>query len=123
MGAILSAGIHISRNGFTKMASASGLVLSGPSTGAGTGTPPVHILSLAATPTVHRPPSTVHRGPEQVFKYTQKLRSCATPQAKCACNPKKLEEMKEEKKKRVEVVNIMSTVAMNEVRMVRMRAK
>jgi hypothetical protein len=31
--------------------------------------------------------------------------------------------MKEEKKKRVEVVNIMSTVAMNEVRMVRMRAK
>jgi len=54
--------------------------------------PPVHTLSLAATPTVRR-------GPEQGIKYTKKLRSCATPQAKCACNPKKLEEMKEEKKK------------------------
>lgn len=72
----------------------------------------MHILSLTATPTVHR-------GPEQGFKYTQKLRSCATPKAKCVCNPKKLEEMKEEKKKKqVEVIN-MSAAAINEVRMVR----
>lgn len=123
MGAIMSTGLIdvggrncalslSSRNGFTKMTSAAGLVLW---LQHWHWYPLMHMLSLAVTPTV-----TV--GLNQDFKYPKKFEIICNSKPSAYAYPKKLEEKKEEKKKRVETV-ALSTTAKNMARMARKRAK
>jgi 26S proteasome regulatory subunit N2 len=123
MGAILSTGLIdvggrncalslSSRNGFTKMTSAAGLVLW---LQHWHWYPLMHMLSLAVTPTV-----TV--GLNKDFKYPKKFEIVCNSKQSAFAYPKKLEEKKEEKKKRVETVTL-STTAKNNARMARKRAK
>lgn len=123
MGAILSTGlIDIggrncalslgSRNGFTKMTSAAGLVLW---LQHWHWYPLMHMLSLAVTPTV-----TI--GLNKNFKYPKKFEIVCHGKPSAFAHPKKLEEKKEEKKKLVETV-ALSTTAKNMARMARKRAK
>lgn len=123
MGAILSTGLLdvggrncalslSSRNGFTKMTSAAGLVLW---LQHWHWYPLMHMLSLAVTPTV-----TV--GLNKDFKYPKKFEIVCNSKPSAFAYPKKLEEKKEEKKKRVETV-ALSTTAKNNARIARKRAK
>ena len=123
MGAILSTGLLdvggrncalslSSRNGFTKMTSAAGLVLW---LQHWHWYPLMHMLSLAITPTV-----TV--GLNKDFKYPKKFELVCNSKPSAFSYPKKLEEKKEETKKRVETV-ALSTTAKNKARMARKRAK
>ena len=126
MGAILSTGIIDaggrnctislnSRNGFTKMSSAVGLVMW---LQHWHWYPMMHMLSLALTPTL-----TI--GLNKDLKYPK-----ANAGFEIICNakpslfayPKKLEEKKEEKKKRVETVTL-STTSKEKARLARKRAK
>jgi len=126
MGAILSTGIIDaggrnctiglnSRNGFTKMSSAVGLAMW---LQHWHWYPMMHMLSLALTPTL-----TI--GLNKDLKYPK-----ASSGFEIVCNskpstfayPKKLEEKKEEKKKRVETVTL-STTAKEKARLARKRAK
>ena len=123
MGAILSTGLIDaggrncalslgSRNGFTKMTSASGLVLW---LQHWHWYPLMHMLSLAMTPTF-----TI--GLNKDFKYPKKFEILCNAKPSMFAYPKKLEEKKEEKKKRVETVTL-STTAKNKARLARKRAK
>ncbi|KAL7546303.1 hypothetical protein ACHAWF_009632, partial [Thalassiosira exigua] len=123
MGAILSTGLLDvggrncalslgSRNGFTKMTSAAGLVLW---LQHWHWYPLMHMLSLAITPTV-----TI--GLNGDFKYPKKFEIVCNSKPSAYAYPKKLEEKKEEKKKRVETV-ALSTTAKNKARLARKRAK
>ena len=123
MGAILSTGLLDvggrncalslgSRNGFTKMTSAAGLVLW---LQHWHWYPLMHMLSLAVTPTV-----TI--GLNKNFKYPKKFEIVCHGKPSAFAHPKKLEEKKEEKKKRVETV-ALSTTAKNMARIARKRAK
>lgn len=123
MGAILSTGLLDfggrncalslgSRNGFTKMTSAAGLVLW---LQHWHWYPLMHMLSLAVTPTV-----TI--GLNKDFKYPKKFEIVCNSKPSVYAYPKKLEEKKEEKKKRVETV-ALSTTAKNKARLARKRAK
>jgi len=123
MGAILSAGIIDcggrncslglgSRNGFTKMNSAVGLVLW---LQHWHWYPMMHMFSLALTPTY-----TI--GLNKDFKYPKKFEIVCNSKPSVFAYPKKLEEKKEEKKKRVETV-ALSTTAKEKARQARKRAK
>jgi 26S proteasome regulatory subunit N2 len=123
MGAILSTGLIDvggrncalqlgSRNGFTKMSSAVGLVLW---LQHWHWFPMMHMLSLAVTPTC-----TI--GLNKDFKYPKKFEILCNAKPSVFAYPKKLEEKKEEKKKRVETV-ALSTTAKNKARLARKRAK
>eukprot|EP00584_Thalassiosira_punctigera_P008907 CAMPEP_0172545146 /NCGR_PEP_ID=MMETSP1067-20121228/15139_1 /TAXON_ID=265564 ORGANISM="Thalassiosira punctigera, Strain Tpunct2005C2" /NCGR_SAMPLE_ID=MMETSP1067 /ASSEMBLY_ACC=CAM_ASM_000444 /LENGTH=1140 /DNA_ID=CAMNT_0013331835 /DNA_START=143 /DNA_END=3565 /DNA_ORIENTATION=- len=123
MGAILATGLLDyggrncalslgSRNGFTKMTSAAGLVLW---LQHWHWYPLMHMLSLAVTPTV-----TI--GLNMDFKYPKKFEIVCNAKPSAFAYPKKLEEKKEEKKKRVETV-ALSTTAKNKARLARKRAK
>jgi len=123
MGAILATGLLDfggrncalslgSRNGFTKMTSAVGLVLW---LQHWHWYPLMHMLSLAVTPTV-----TI--GLNKDFKYPKKFEIQCNAKPSAFAYPKKLEEKKEEKKKRVETVTL-STTAKNKARLARKRAK
>ena len=123
MGAILSTGLLDaggrncalslgSRNGFTKMTSAAGLVLW---LQHWHWYPLMNMLSLAVTPTV-----TV--GLNGDFKYPKKFEIVCHSKPSAYAYPKKLEEKKEEKKKRVETV-ALSTTAKNKARLARKKAK
>jgi 26S proteasome regulatory subunit N2 len=123
MGAILSTGLLDvggrncalslgSRNGFTKMTSAAGLVLW---LQHWHWYPLMHMLSLAVTPTC-----TI--GLNKDFKYPKKFEILCQSKPSAYAYPKKLEEKKEEKKKRVETVTL-STTAKNQARLARKRAK
>lgn len=123
MGAILATGLLDaggrncalslgSRNGFTKMTSAAGLVLW---LQHWHWYPLMHMLSLAVTPTV-----TI--GLNGDFKYPKKFELVCNAKPSAYAYPKKLEEKKEEKKKRVETV-ALSTTAKNKARLARKRAK
>eukprot|EP00804_Cyclotella_cryptica_P014449 CCRYP_004793-RA/>CCRYP_004793-RA protein AED:0.00 eAED:0.00 QI:1630/-1/1/1/-1/1/1/124/625 len=123
MGAILSTGLIDvggrncalslgSRNGFTKMNSAVGLVLW---LQHWHWFPMMHMLSLAVTPTC-----TI--GLNKDFKYPKKFEILCNAKPSAFAYPKKLEEKKEEKKKRVETV-ALSTTAKNKARLARKRAK
>lgn len=123
MGAILSTGIIDaggrncsldlgSRNGFTKMTSAVGLVLW---LQHWHWYPMMHMLSLALTPTY-----TI--GLNKDFKYPKNFEIQCNAKPSLFAYPKRLEEKKEEKKKRVETVTL-STTAKNKARLARKRAK
>lgn len=123
MGAILSTGLIDvggrncalslgSRNGFTKMTSAAGLVLW---LQHWHWYPFMHMLSLAVTPTC-----TI--GLNKDFKYPKKFEIQCNSKPSTFAYPKKLEEKKEEKKKRVETVTLSAT-AKNKARLARKRAK
>ena len=123
MGAILSTGLLDvggrncalslgSRNGFTKMTSAAGLVLW---LQHWHWYPLMHMLSLAVTPTV-----TI--GLNKDFKYPKKFEIQCNSKPSVFAYPKKLEEKKEEKKKRVETIEL-STTAKNKARLARKKAK
>eukprot|EP01082_Thalassiosira_pseudonana_P005760 g5664.t1 g5664 contig2:1007454-1009840(-) len=123
MGAILSTGLIDaggrncalslgSRNGFTKMTSAVGLVLW---LQHWHWFPLMHMFSLAVTPTC-----TI--GLNKDFKYPKKFEILCNSKPSAFAYPKKLEEKKEEKKKRVETV-ALSTTAKNRARLARKRAK
>ena len=123
MGAIISTGLLDfggrnsafslgSRNGFTKMTSAVGLVLW---LQHWHWYPLMHMLSLAATPT-----ATI--GLNKGFKYPKKFEIQCNAKPSAYAYPKKLEEKKEEKKLRVETV-ALSTTAKNKARLARKRAK
>ncbi|KAL7535862.1 hypothetical protein ACHAXR_006778 [Thalassiosira sp. AJA248-18] len=123
MGAIMSTGLLDvggrncalslgSRNGFTKMTSAAGLVLW---LQHWHWYPLMHMLSLAVTPTV-----TI--GLNKDFKYPKKFEIVCNAKPSAFAYPKKLEEKKEEKKKRVETV-ALSTTAKNKARLARKKAK
>eukprot|EP00560_Eucampia_antarctica_P007127 CAMPEP_0197823392 /NCGR_PEP_ID=MMETSP1437-20131217/721_1 /TAXON_ID=49252 ORGANISM="Eucampia antarctica, Strain CCMP1452" /NCGR_SAMPLE_ID=MMETSP1437 /ASSEMBLY_ACC=CAM_ASM_001096 /LENGTH=1035 /DNA_ID=CAMNT_0043422531 /DNA_START=141 /DNA_END=3248 /DNA_ORIENTATION=+ len=123
MGAILSTGIIDaggrnccldlgSRNGFTKMNSAIGLALW---LQHWHWYPMMHMLSLALTPT-----STI--GLNKDFQYPKNFEIICNSKPSSFAYPKRLEEKKEEKKKRVETVTL-STTAKNKARLARKRAK
>ena len=123
MGAILSTGmIDVggrncalslgSKNGFTKMNSAAGLVLW---LQHWHWYPMMHMLSLTVTPTC-----TI--GLNKDFKYPKKFEIICDSKPSAFAYPKKLEEKKEEKKKHVETVTL-STTAKNKARLARKRAK
>mmetsp|Transcript_4143 Transcript_4143/g.7986 ORF Transcript_4143/g.7986 Transcript_4143/m.7986 type:complete len:1136 (+) Transcript_4143:53-3460(+) len=123
MGAILSTGLLDyggrncalslgSSNGFTKMTSAAGLVLW---LQHWHWYPLMHMLSLAVTPTV-----TI--GLNKDFKYPKKFEIVCNAKPSAYAYPRKLEEKKEEKKKRVETIEL-STTAKNKARLARKRAK
>ena len=123
MGAILSTGLIDvggrncalslgSRNGFTKMNSAAGLVLW---LQHWHWYPMMHMLSLTVTPTC-----TI--GLNKDFKYPKKFEILCDSKPSAFAYPKKLEEKKEEKKKHVETVTL-STTAKNKARLARKRAK
>mmetsp|Transcript_21670 Transcript_21670/g.45520 ORF Transcript_21670/g.45520 Transcript_21670/m.45520 type:complete len:1137 (-) Transcript_21670:41-3451(-) len=123
MGAILSTGLIDvggrncalslgSRNGFTKMSSAAGLVLW---LQHWHWYPFMHMLGLAVTPTC-----TI--GLNKDFKYPKKFEIRCNSKPSTFAYPKKLEEKKEEKKKRVETVTLSAT-AKNKARLARKRAK
>ena len=101
-----------SRNGFTKMTSAAGLVLW---LQHWHWYPLMHMLSVAITPTV-----TVALNKE--FKYPKKFEIVCNSKPSVYAYPKKLEEKKEETKKRVETVALSAT-AKNKARMARKRVK
>lgn len=123
MGAILSTGLIDvggrncalslgSTNGFTKMTSAAGLVLW---LQHWHWYPLMHMLSVAVTPTC-----TIALNKD--FKYPKKFEIQCNAKPSMFAYPKKLEEKKEEKKKRVETV-ALSTTAKNKARIARKRAK
>jgi len=123
MGAIISTGIIDvggrncalslgSRNGFTKMSSAVGLVLW---LQHWHWYPMLNMLSLTVTPTC-----TI--GLNKDFKYPKKFEIVCNSKPSAFAYPKKLEEKKEEKKKHVETVTL-STTAKNKARLARKRAK
>jgi 26S proteasome regulatory subunit N2 len=123
MGAILSTGLIDvggrncalslgSKNGFTKMNSAVGLVLW---LQHWHWYPMMHMLSLTVTPTC-----TI--GLNKDFKYPKKFEIVCNSKPSAFAYPKKLEEKKEEKKKHVETVTL-STTAKNKARLARKRAK
>jgi len=123
MGAILSAGIIDaggrncslvlgSRNGFTKMTSAVGLVLW---LQHWHWYPMMHMFSLALTPTY-----TI--GLNKDFKFPKNFEVVCNSKPSVFAYPKKLEEKKEEKKKRVETVTL-STTAKEKARQARKKAK
>lgn len=123
MGAILSTGLLDaggrncvislgSRNGFTKMTSAAGLVLW---LQHWHWYPLMHMFSLAVTPTC-----TI--GLNKDFKYPKKFEIQCNSKPSVFAYPKKLEEKKEEKKKRVETVTL-STTAKSKARLARKKAK
>lgn len=123
MGAILSTGILDaggrnmslglgSRNGFTKMSSAVGLVLW---LQHWHWYPMMHMFSLALTPTY-----TV--GLNKDFKFPKKFEIQCNSKPSVFAVPKKLEEKKKEEKKRVETV-ALSTTAKEKARLARKRAK
>jgi 26S proteasome regulatory subunit N2 len=123
MGAILSKGIIDaggrncsltlgSVNGFTKMTSAVGLALW---LQHWHWYPMTHMFSLALTPTF-----TI--GLNKDFKYPKNFELRCNSKPSVFAYPKKLEEKKEEKKKRVETVTL-STTAKNKARLARKRAK
>jgi 26S proteasome regulatory subunit N2 len=123
MGAILSTGLLDaggrncvislgSRNGFTKMTSAAGLVLW---LQHWHWYPLMHMFSLAVTPTC-----TI--GLNKDFKYPKKFEIQCNAKPSVFAYPKKLEEKKEEKKKRVETVTL-STTAKSKARLARKKAK
>jgi 26S proteasome regulatory subunit N2 len=101
-----------SRNGFTKMTSAAGLVLW---LQHWHWYPLMHMLSVAITPTV-----TVALNKD--FKYPKKFEIVCNSKPSVYAYPKKLEEKKEETKKRVETVALSAT-AKNKARMARKRVK
>lgn len=123
MGAILSTGLLDaggrncvislgSRNGFTKMTSAAGLVLW---LQHWHWYPLMHMFSLAVTPTC-----TI--GLNKDFKYPKKFEVQCNSKPSVFAYPKKLEEKKEEVKKRVETVTL-STTAKSKARLARKKAK
>mmetsp|Transcript_18105 Transcript_18105/g.39467 ORF Transcript_18105/g.39467 Transcript_18105/m.39467 type:complete len:1039 (+) Transcript_18105:105-3221(+) len=123
MGAILSIGIIDaggrncsislgSRNGFTQMTSAVGMVLW---LQHWHWYPMMHTFSLALTPTY-----TI--GLNSDFKFPKKFEVVCNSKPSVFAYPKKLEEKKEEKKKRVETV-MLSTTAKEKARQARKRAK
>ena len=123
MGAIMSMGLIdvggrncalslSSRNGFTKMTSAAGLVLW---LQHWHWYPLMHMLSVAITPTV-----TVALNKD--FKYPKKFEIVCHSKPSVYAYPKKLEEKKEETKKRVETVALSAT-AKNKARIARKRVK
>jgi len=75
----------------------------------------MHMLSLAVTPTC-----TI--GLNKDFKYPKKFEIVCLSKPSAYAYPRKLEEKKEEKKKRVETV-ALSTTAKNQARLARKRAK
>lgn len=101
-----------SRNGFTKMTSAAGLVLW---LQHWHWYPLMHMLSVAITPTV-----TVALNKD--FKYPKKFEIVCNSKPSVFAYPKKLEEKKEETKKRVETVALSAT-AKNKARLARKRVK
>lgn len=123
MGAIMATGIIDaggrncslvlgSRSGFTKMSSAAGLVLW---LQHWHWYPMMHMFSLVLTPTC-----TI--GLNKDFKYPKKFEIVCNARPSRFAYPKKLEEKKEEKKKRVETV-ALSTTAKEKARLARKRAK
>jgi len=123
MGAILSTGLIDaggrncaldlgSRNGFTKMTSAAGCVLW---LQHWHWFPMMHMLSAALTPTY-----TI--GLNKDFKYPKSFEIRCDSKPSQFAYPKRLEEKKEEKKKRVETV-ALSTTAKNKARLARKKAK
>ena len=123
MGAIMSMGLIDvggrncalslgSRNGFTKMTSAAGLVLW---LQHWHWYPLMHMLSLAVTPTV-----TI--GLNKDFKYPKKFEIQCNSKPSVFAYPKKLEEKKEVEKKRVETIELSAT-AKNKARLARKKAK
>jgi 26S proteasome regulatory subunit N2 len=123
MGAILSTGIIDaggrncilalgSRNGFTKMSSAVGLALW---LQHWHWYPMMHMFSLALTPTL-----TI--GLNKNFKYPKNFLIKCNARPSAFAYPKKFEEKKEEKKKRVETV-ALSVTAKEKARLARKRAK
>jgi 26S proteasome regulatory subunit N2 len=123
MGAILSTGIIDaggrnstitlgSRNGFTQMTSAVGLVLW---LQHWHWYPMMHMFSLALTPTY-----TI--GLNKDFKFPKNFEIVCNSKPSSFSYPRKLEEKKEEKKKRVETV-ALSTTAKEKARQARKRAK
>jgi len=123
MGAILSTGIIDaggrncslslgSRNGFTQMTSAVGMVLW---LQHWHWYPMMHSLSLALTPTYSI-------GLNKDFKFPKNFEVVCNSKPSVFAYPKKLEEKKEEKKKRVETVTL-STTAKEKARQARKRAK
>jgi 26S proteasome regulatory subunit N2 len=123
MGAILSTGIIDaggrnssitlgSRNGFTQMTSAVGLVLW---LQHWHWYPMMHMFSLAITPTY-----TI--GLNKDFKFPKKFEIVCNSKPSVFAYPKKLEEKKKEEKKRVETVTL-STTAKEKARQARKRAK
>ena len=101
-----------SRNGFTKMSSAAGMVLW---LQHWHWYPMMNMLSLVLTPTC-----TI--GLNREFKYPKKFEIICNAKPSAFAYPKKLEEKKEEKKKRVETVTL-STTAKEKARLARKRAK
>merc|ERR1712037_658215 len=123
MGAILAMGIIDaggrncslclgSRNGFTKMTSAVGLLLW---LQHWHWFPMMHMLSLALTPTI-----TI--GLNKDFKYPKNFNIQCNSKPSIFSYPEKMEGKKEEKKKRIETVTL-STTAKNNARLARKRAK
>jgi 26S proteasome regulatory subunit N2 len=123
MGAVMSKGIIDaggrncslvlgSRNGFTKMTSAVGLALW---LQHWHWYPMMHMFSLALTPTY-----TI--GLNKDFKYPKGFEIQCNSKPSVFAYPKKLEEKKEEKKKRVETVTL-STTAKEKARLARKKAK
>ena len=123
MGAILSIGIIDaggrncslslgSRNGFTQMTSAVGMVLW---LQHWHWYPMMHTLSLALTPTYSI-------GLNKDFKFPKDFEVVCSSKPSVFAYPKKIEEKKEEKKKRVETV-ALSTTAKEKARQARKRAK
>jgi 26S proteasome regulatory subunit N2 len=123
MGAILSTGIIDaggrncsftlgSRNGFTQMTSAVGMVMW---LQHWHWYPMMHMFSLALTPTY-----TI--GLNKDYKFPKSFQIVCNSKASVFAYPKKIEEKKEEKKKRVETV-ALSTTAKEKARLARKRAK
>merc|ERR1712038_339058 len=123
MGAILAAGIIDvggrnctldlgSKNGFTKMTSAVGTVLW---LQHWYWFPMMHMFSLAITPTY-----TIALNKD--FKYPKTFQITFNSKPSAFAYPKRLEEKKEEAKKRVETVTL-STTAKNKARLARKKAK
>ncbi|KAL3922972.1 MAG: hypothetical protein SGILL_001920 [Bacillariaceae sp.] len=123
MGAILSTGIIDaggrnssvglgSRNGFTQMTSAVGMVLW---LQHWHWYPMMHMFSLALTPTY-----TI--GLNKEFKFPKKFEIVCSSKPSAFAYPKKLEEKKKEEKKRVETV-ALSTTAKEKARQARKKAK
>jgi 26S proteasome regulatory subunit N2 len=123
MGAILSVGIIDaggrncslmlgSRNGFTRMSSAVGLAMW---LQYWHWYPMMHMFSLAITPTF-----TI--GLNKDFKYPKKFEIICNAKPSTFAYPKKVEEKKEEKKRRVETVTL-STTAKEKARLARKKAK
>jgi len=123
MGAILSVGIIDaggrncsislgSRNGFTQMTSAVGMVLWLQNWH---WYPMMHMFGLVLTPTYSI-------GLNKDFKFPKNFETICNSKPSLFAYPKKLEEKKEEKKKRVETV-ALSTTAKEKARLARKRAK